>query len=79
MKNMTPERFRCAPLHCPCVHELADKRLLIVGSVGYPMACRHGISVGLDETAVIINRDLLEDVFKAWLVERSAMVADAWE
>lgn len=74
MKNMTPERFRCAPLHCPCVHELADKRLRIVGKRD---GSQNGASDG--ETAIIINRDLLEDVFKAWLVERSAMVADAWE
>lgn len=72
MKNLTPERFRCAPLHCPSVHELADKRLRIVGQRD---GSQDGASDG--ETAIIINRDLLEDVFKAWLAERSAMVADA--
>ncbi len=76
MKDMTPERLRCGPRNCPCVHELADGRLLIVGKSALG---KEPVTVADDEEAVIVSRDLLEDVFKAWLAERSATIAEAWK
>ena len=63
MKNLTPQHLRCAPLHCPSVHELEDGRLLIIGARSGPELA-HFVNerLGNGETAVIIDRALLAGV-----------------
>ena len=57
MKNLTPQHLRCAPLHCPSVHELEDGRLRIVGEEDANVA-----GCGEGERAIIIDRELLAGV-----------------
>jgi len=62
MKNLTPQHLRCAPLHCPSVHELEDGRLLIVGkrtSVSAEVLATMNLAT---EEAIVIDRELLAGV-----------------
>lgn len=62
-KDITPEHLRCPVAYCPSVHELGDGSLLIIAAAGHIdewNACL-GRPIGLGETAVIANRELLDD------------------
>lgn len=74
-RNLTPLHLRCGPRNCPSVRELDDGRLLIVGKevdpydTGGDELLLDAVNmlldeqdVGENETVVIIDRTLLDDV-----------------
>lgn len=71
MKNLTPKAMRCDSGWCPSVGQLEDGRLLIVGKIAPWLEVNEDsspvdreswtVSVGTDETAVIIDPALLDD------------------
>src|SRR5262245_19774401 len=68
MKNLTPERMRCWPTHCPSLRRLEDGRLRIQGEFDREA----GISVqrdGGNEAAVIIDAALLDTYVAEKVVE----------
>jgi len=76
MKDLTPQAMRCRLGWCPSVGQLEDGRLLIVGKIAPWLEVNEDsspvdreswpVSVGTDETAVIIDPALLDDVPRGW-------------
>lgn len=78
-ENMTPLHLRCGFGSCPSIHRLKDGSLLIVGT--YASHCDGQASdlreqlgmankIASHETAIVITRDFLEDLFQQWADER---------
>lgn len=74
IKNLTPKAMRCAPLHCPSVHQFEDGRLLIVGEYVPTNEVREMGANPDPETegGVIISPALLDDVPRGWRTIDSA-------
>ncbi len=66
MKEITPDRYRCGfTAECPAAFQLEDGRILLIGKkVDSPTLNEISGRIGADEYAVVVERGLLENVFK---------------
>ena len=71
-RNLTPVHLRCQWGACPAIHELDDGSLLIVGKSATMAAALERVSVGEDEHAVIVDRELVANVPPVWRTIGSA-------
>ena len=71
-RNLTPAHLRCGPRNCPSIHELDDGSLLIVGKSATMAAALERVSVGEDEHAVVVDRELVANVPPVWRTIDSA-------
>jgi hypothetical protein len=62
MKNLTPKKLRCGLGTCPAVYEIEPGKLLIIGKRAELVALQRGARIGADETAVIIDHELLGEI-----------------
>lgn len=71
-RNLTPAHLRCQWGACPSIHELDGGGLLIVGKSATMAAALERVSVGEDEHAVIVDRELVANVPPVWRTIGSA-------
>lgn len=72
MRNLTPQHLRCAPLHCPSIHQMDSGEYLIVGRSATMAAACERIPVGEGEHAVIVSGELVGNVPRTWMAMDSA-------
>lgn len=65
MKEITPDRYRCAfATQCPATFKLEDGRILLIRKkANSPLLDQISGRIGADEYAVVVEQGLLKNVF----------------
>lgn len=76
-RNLTPLHLRCAPLHCPSIHQMDSGEYLIVGKSATMAAACDRIPVGEGEHAVIVSGELVAGVARSGVATEAEIEAGA--